>query len=216
MPARVSGLIVGLTGGIGSGKSAAAECFAKLGAAVIDMDAIARELSMADGEAMPMLRAAFGAGIVASDGSLDRTAMRQLAFSDAEARRKLEAILHPMIRAIAEARCRQALAEGAPYVILVVPLLIESPDYRQRVDRVAVVDCEDEVRVLRVVARSGLGRPEVERIMAAQLSRQERLAAADDIINNDGSFEDLAKRVADRHRLYLGLAVKYAENPATG
>lgn len=209
-------LVIGLTGGIGSGKSAAAECFAKLGATVIDTDAIARELTMADGGAMPALRAAFGAGVVAPDGSLDRAAMRQLAFSDAEARRRLEAILHPMIRAVAETRCRQALAAGAPYVVLVVPLLIESSDYRQRVDRVAVVDCEDEVRVRRVMARSGLDRPEVERIMTAQFGRPERLAAADDIIENNGSLEDLAERVADCHRLYLGQVAKSAENPTTG
>ena len=216
MPAGVSRLIVGLTGGIGSGKSAAAECFAKLGVTVIDTDAIARELTTANGEAMPALRMAFGVGVVAADGSLDRPAMRQLAFSNTEVRRKLEAILHPMIRAVAEARCRQALEAGAPYVVLVVPLLIESRDYRQRVDRVAVVDCEDEVRFRRVMARSGLDRPEVERIMAAQLGRRERLAAADDVIDNNGSLEDMAKRVADCHRLYLGLVANSAENPATG
>lgn len=202
------GLIVGLTGGIGSGKTTVEKLFAELGAAVVDVDVIAHELTGPGGDAMPALAAAFGPALVGADGSLDRPAMRALAFGDADARRRLEGILHPLIRARADARCRQALAAGAPYVILTVPLLIESGDYRRRVDRVLVVDCDDEIRIARVVARSGLTRAEVERIMAAQSSRNERLTAADDIVDNNGEADRLRTQVARLHRNYLGLAAE--------
>ncbi|MBI4997275.1 MAG: dephospho-CoA kinase [Rhodocyclales bacterium] len=195
--------IVGLTGGIGSGKSAAAECFAALGAAVVDTDAIAHELTGPDGGAMAAIETEFGKAVVATDGRLDRALMRRLAFEDPGVRQRLEGILHPLIRAQAEVRSRSALAGGAPYVILVVPLLVEAGDYRHRVDRVIVVDCDDEARVARVMARSGLTRAEVERIMGAQIGRQERLAAADDVIDNGGTFDDLAGQVAQLHRRYL-------------
>jgi len=202
--------VVGLTGGIGSGKSAAEKLFTDLGAAAVDTDVIARELTGTDGAAMPALAAAFGAAVVAADGGLDRPAMRALAFADPAARRRLEAVLHPMIREESARRCGSALAAGAPYVILSVPLLIEAGDYRRRVDRVLVVDCDDEVRIARVMARSGLARTEVERIMAAQCNRAERLTAADDIIRNDGSFDMLAAQVAALHGDYLKLAAQKA------
>jgi dephospho-CoA kinase len=192
-------MIVGLTGGIGSGKSAAAAMFAELGAAVVDTDAIAHELTGPAGEAMPAIRQAFGDAVVAADGRLDRTAMRRLAFADADARRRLEAILHPLIRAEGDIRCRTALAAGAPYAVLVVPLLVESGDYRRRVDRVVVVDCDDETRARRVMERSGLSRSEVAVIMAAQIGRSARLAAADDVIGNDGGLDDLRRQVASLH-----------------
>ncbi len=200
------GLIVGLTGGIGSGKSAVADRFAALGIPVIDADVIAHELTGPDGAAMAAIRAAFGDEVVAADGRLDRAAMRRQAFADADARRRLEAILHPMIRLEGERRSRAALAAGAPYVILVVPLLVESGGYRDRVDRVLVVSCANDVRIARVAARSGLSRAEVEAIMAAQASDAERLAAADDVIDNGGSLADLAERVAQLHSRYLALA----------
>jgi dephospho-CoA kinase len=209
----MSGLIVGLTGGIGSGKTAAAECFAALGAVVVDTDAIAHELTAPGGAAMPVLKAAFGRSVMAADGRLDRASMRRQAFSDPETRKRLEAILHPMIRARADSRCREALAAGAPYVVLVVPLLVESRAYQRRVDRVVVVDCDDETRIGRVMARSGLSRAEVERIMATQASRAERLAVADDVIDNNGSREHLAAQVAELHRRYTA---DFAETPATG
>ncbi|OHC68227.1 MAG: dephospho-CoA kinase [Rhodocyclales bacterium GWA2_65_20] len=202
----MTGLIVGLTGGIGSGKSAAADHFAALGAATVDTDVIARELTGAAGAAMPALRAAFGPGVVTAAGSLDRAAMRELAFGDAALRARLEAILHPLIRAESERRCAAALAAGAPYVVLVVPLLVESGDYRQRVARVVVVDCAAETRLARVMARSGLVRAEVEAIMAAQAGREERRAAADDLIDNDGDLESLRRQVEMLHRHYLELA----------
>jgi dephospho-CoA kinase len=202
------GLIVGLTGGIGSGKSAAANLFGDLGAVVVDTDIIAHQLTGPGGLAMPALAAAFGPTMMASDGSLDRPAMRALAFADLAARKRLEAILHPLIREESTLRCQQALAGGAPYMMLAVPLLIESGEYRQRVDRVLVVDCEDEVRIARVAARSGLSRDEIQRIMATQCSRAARLTAADDIIDNTGTPDKLTPQVARLHREYLKLAAR--------
>lgn len=213
MSEGVNGLIVGLTGGIGSGKSAAAECFAKLGAAVVDTDAIAHELTGPGGAAMPALKSAFGQAVMAADGRLDRETMRRQAFADADTRKRLEAILHPMIRARSDARCIDALAAGAPYVVLVVPLLVESGAYEGRVGRVVVVDCDDEVRIARVMARSGLARAEVERIMAAQASRAQRLAVADDVIDNNGSLDLLGEQIAQLHDRYLK---EYANTPTTG
>jgi dephospho-CoA kinase len=192
------GLIVGLTGGIGSGKSAAADCFARLGVPVVDADVIARELTGPHG--------AFGDAVLAADGSLDRAAMRRLAFADAAGRSRLEGILHPAIRAEADRRCQAAIAAGAPYVVLVVPLLVESGDYRRRVGRVAVVTCGNDARIERVMARSGLSRSEVEAIMAAQADDAERLAAADDVIDNSGDLAQLAAQVDRLHAEYLALA----------
>lgn len=202
----MSGLVVGLTGGIGSGKSAAAERFAALGAAVVDTDAIAHELTAPAGAALAALRAAFGDGVVAADGRLDRAAMRALVFADPLARHRLEAILHPLIRAEAERRTAAALAAGAPYVVLVVPLLVESGDYRQRVGRVVVVECDEETRIDRVVSRSGLEPDEVRRIMAAQASPEARRQAADDLIDNGGDQDLLRRQVDELHRRYLSLA----------
>ncbi len=202
----MTGFVVGLTGGIGSGKSAAAADFATLGAAVVDTDAIAHELTAPGGAAMPALRAAFGAAVVAADGSLERKAMRALAFADAAARSRLEGILHPMIRTEADRRCAAAFAAGAPYAVVVVPLLVESGGWRERVARVAVVDCSEQTQVARVMARSGLERAEVERIMAAQATRQQRLGAADDVIDNDGDRENLVRQVKMLHAGYLKAA----------
>ena len=199
----MTGLTIGLTGGIGSGKSAAAECFSRLGAAIVDSDAIAHELTAPGGAAMPVLKSAFGKAVMAADGRLDRVRIRRQAFADPEVRKRLEAILHPMIRARADERCQEALDAGAPYVVLVVPLLVESGAYEGRVDRVAVVDCDDETRIARVMARSGLSRLEVERIMAAQATREQRLAAADDVVDNNGTHADLEAQVRDLHSRYL-------------
>jgi dephospho-CoA kinase len=213
MPEGINRRVVGLTGGIGSGKSVAAEYFAALGAAVVDTDAIAHELTGPGGAAMAALEAEFGKVVVAADGRLDRALMRRLAFDDPGVRQRLEAILHPLIRAQADVRCDEALASGAPYVVLVVPLLIESGDYRQRLVRVVVVDCDDDTRIARVMARSGLTRVEVERIMGVQAGREARLAAADDIIENQGNLDDLARQVAELHRDYVA---NFAKSTATG
>ncbi len=197
-------LVVGLTGGIGSGKSTVAEAFAAFGVTVVDTDAIAHELSSAQGGAIPEIVAAFGAGVLRPDGALDRAAMRRLVFSDSAAKGRLEAILHPMIRRESEKRCRNAV--NSPYVVLVVPLLVENESYGQLVDRVLVIDCEESAQIARVVARSGLAEEEVRAIMAVQATRAERLAAADDVLVNDQGREILRVRVADLHRQYLALA----------
>jgi len=208
MSGSLPGFVVGLTGGIGSGKSAAAAIFAELGAAVVDTDAIAHALTSTGGAAMAAIRSAFGATVIRADGALDRAAMRRLAFTDADAKRRLEGILHPLIRTASQHLCEDELARGVPYVVLVVPLLVESGSYRNRVARVVVVDCSEDAQVARVLARNGLQPEEVRRIMAAQATRAERLAAADDTIDNDGEIARLRPQVEKLHRKYLGLAAK--------
>ncbi|HSG75362.1 MAG TPA: dephospho-CoA kinase [Burkholderiales bacterium] len=195
--------IVGLTGGIGSGKSAAADEFARLGAAVVDTDAIAHELTRAGGAAIAGVRRVLGDEFVDASGAMDRAKVRSLVFSDRAARARLEGLLHPMIRAESE---RRIGAATAPYVVHVVPLLVESPDYRQRVQRVLVVDCSPQVQKARVGQRSGLAIDEVERIIDAQIPRETRLAAADDVIDNSGSLDALHKQVRALHRRYLDMA----------
>ena len=195
--------IVGLTGGIGSGKSAAAKLFEELGAAVVDTDAIAHELTAPGGAAVAPIRAAFGDEVVAPNGALERPAMRRKVFADAQAKGRLEAILHPMIRAEAD---RRSAAVRAPYVVLAVPLLVESGGYRSRVQRVTVVDCPEEVQVARVMSRSGLSAEEARAIMAAQVSREARLAVADDVIDNGGELAALRPQIEALHRRYLEMA----------
>ena len=204
----MSNFVVGLTGGIGSGKSAATDCFAAHGIGVVDTDAIAHELTAADGAAMPALRAEFGREVAAADGALDRSRMRRLAFADPAVRWRLEGILHPMIRELAGERCRTAVSS---YVILAVPLLVESGTYRQRCDRVVVVDCPESLQISRVMARNGLGETEVCAILATQASRDQRLAAADDVLANDGDLATLRVQIADLHQRYLRLAAQKAK-----
>jgi dephospho-CoA kinase len=194
---------VGLTGGIGSGKSAAADAFGTLGADVIDTDEISRELTGPRGGAMHAIAQAFGPDYVQADGSLERARMRRLVFGDAEAKHKLEALLHPLIRAEARARLE---ASQAPYAVLVVPLLIETGAYRELIDRVLVVDCDEALQVRRTMARSGLPEAEVRAIMRAQLPRAERLASADDVLSNDSDMEALQEGVAALHARYLAAA----------
>lgn len=196
-------LVIGLTGGIGSGKSAAADEFARLGATVVDTDAIARELTCSGGAAITGVRRLFGDAYVDSSGAMDRRKMRELVFADPAAKQRLEALLHPLIRE--ESQRRIAAAKG-PYVVHVVPLLIESPDYRRRVDRVLVIDCPDQLRLARVRTRSGLTEDEVHRIFSAQATSTERRAAADDLVDNEGSLEELHAQVHALHRRYLELA----------
>lgn len=198
--------VVGLTGGIGSGKSLAAERFAALGVPVVDTDAIAHELTAEGGAALAPIRAAFGAAVLTPAGALDRAALRRIVFADAAARARLEAILHPLIRSEAERRLRRPAGADFPYAVLVVPLLIESGDYRARVDRICVVDCPEETQIARVMARSGMARAEVEAIMAAQASRAARLAAADDVVDNAGERAALVAQVDALHAKYRNLA----------
>ena len=199
----MSDFVVGLTGGIGSGKSTVADAFVELGAALVDTDAIAHELTAPGGAAMPALIAAFGPAIADPSGALDRAAMRRLAFADPGVRQHLEGILHPMIRQLSDARCRAA---SAPYVILAVPLLVESGSYRERCQRILVVDCPESLQIARVMARNGISEAEVRAILAAQASREARLAIADDVVVNDGERTILYRAVADLHAKYLTLA----------
>ena len=194
-------LVVGLTGGIGSGKSTVADGFATLGAALVDTDVIAHELTGAQGGAMPEIVAAFGTSVLLPKGDLDRAAMRRLVFYDAAAKNRLEAILHPMIRRESAVRCQAAT--GVPYVLLVVPLLVENESYRRLVDRILVVDCDEFAQVSRVMARNGLSREEVGAIMATQASRAERLAVADDVLLNGENWGTLRARITVFHQRML-------------
>jgi dephospho-CoA kinase len=199
---------IGLTGGIGCGKSKAAEMFAKLGADVVDTDAIAHEITAPAGLAMPAIAESFGPEYVRADGSLDRERMRQLVFSDPTAKKRLEAITHPLIRA--ESQRRVETGTG-PYVLLVVPLLLETGAYRSLLRRVLVVDCEEAQQIERVIARSGLSEDEARRIMAAQLPRMQRLEHADDVLSNDADIQALRSQVEALHARYLAAAAKQAK-----
>ncbi|MDP2143706.1 MAG: dephospho-CoA kinase [Gallionella sp.] len=194
-------LVVGLTGGIGSGKSTVADLFASHGAAIIDTDAISHRLTQSGGIAIPSIRAGFGERYIGDDGALNRSEMRALVFSDPTAKSRLEQLLHPLILSLAESELSQASA--APYAILVVPLLPQAPAFRRLVQRLLVVDCDEATQLGRVVRRSGLPEAEVRAIIAMQTPRTERLALADDIIRNDGDLEGLAEQVAALHRSYM-------------
>ena len=200
-PGRVRS--IGLTGGIGSGKSTVAALLVRHGAALVDTDAIARALTLPGGAAIAAIADTVGAAMIGADGALDRERMRQQVFADPAAKARLEAILHPLIAAQAE---REAEAAGARIVVFDVPLLAESTRWRARVDRILVVDCPVEVQIQRVGERSGLARAEVERILAAQATRDARLAVADDVIDNGGTPDLLPPRVAALHQRYLELA----------
>jgi len=197
---------IGLTGGIGSGKSTVATLLAGLGAALIDTDAIARAIAQPQGAAMPAIEAAFGPEFIAPDGGLDRDRMRALVFAEPAAKKRLEAILHPLIGAECD---RQAAAASGPLVVFDVPLLVESQRWRTRVERVLVIDATEETQVQRVMARSGWSAEAVRAVIAQQAPRALRRAAADALIFNDGlSPEELAAEV--RH-----LWERWAAAPAT-
>ncbi len=196
---------VGLTGGIGSGKTTVADCFARLGVPVVDTDVIARDLTAPGGAALPQIRAVFGDAVMRADGTLDRAALRRRVFADPAARRELEAILHPRIREVVEARLATL---DAPYALIVIPLLVETGGYRGLLDRVLVVDCPEEMQIARVISRSGLTHDEVAAILAAQAGRAARLAAADDVIVNTATPEILRGEVAALHEHYLALSGK--------
>jgi dephospho-CoA kinase len=203
-------LQIGLTGGIGCGKTTVANMFAALGAAVVDTDLIAHSMTTPGGPAMAAIGAEFGATYITPEGALDRAAMRALVFSDRAAKQRLEAILHPLIRAAAEAEA--AAAQGA-YVIFVVPLLIESGNWRGRVARVLAIDCSEATQISRVMARNGLQEAQVKAIMATQVSRQARLAAADDVITNDDGIAALEPQVEALHQIYMAISARMAGIP---
>lgn len=199
-----SALRVGLTGGIGSGKSTVAAILRDGGAAVIDADAISRHLTAAGGAALGAITEAFGPKMLAADGSLDRQAMRALVFSDPAAKHKLESIIHPLVARVTGEQARAALEQGARLLVFDVPLLVESLDrWRPRIDRIWVIDCEPETQIARVMTRSGLTREEVLRIMAQQASRAQRLACADHVTLNEGlSLEALRTQVLQTARSF--------------
>lgn len=196
---------IGLTGGIGSGKTRVADLLQSWGASVVDTDAIAHGLTAARGAAMPALIECFGAQAVRADGAMDRDWMRARVFGDPDARKRLETILHPLISSQTEQLAR---ASTGPYLVFVVPLLVESGRWAARVDRVCVVDCEPEIQVARVQSRSGLTPETIRRIMTAQADRNSRLAAADDVIFNGAgvSTAQLECAVSERHRQWLAQA----------
>jgi dephospho-CoA kinase len=196
-------LEIGLTGGIGCGKTTVADMFGALGATLVDTDLIAHALTTPGGAAMPAILAAFGTAFAAPDGALERARMRELVFRDPQAKARLEAILHPMIRAETAA---QAAAARGPYTIFIVPLLVESGGWRERVARVLVVDCAETTQVARVMARNGLSEVQVKAIMANQVTRAQRLAVADDVIDNDDGVAALASQIALLHANYMAIS----------
>jgi dephospho-CoA kinase len=195
--------VVGLTGGIGSGKTVVADAFAALDVEVIDTDLLAHQLSAAGQPGYKAILAAFGGGLLRADGELDRAALRRLVFADARARARLEAVLHPLIGADV---ARQIEAWQGPYGVIVVPLLLERAGMRSLINRILVVDCPEADQVRRVVARNGLSPEEVRAIMATQIDREHRLAAADDVLNNTGMPDAIAPQVEALDRRYRDFA----------
>ncbi len=196
--------LIGLTGGIGSGKSTVAILFKECGVSVLDCDEISHQLTRAGGEAIAPIRAEFGDAFIDGNGALDRARMRHVAFSDASSRGRLEAILHPMIRV---RMLEQVQANSAQdYLLLVIPLLLEAGNYRELVQRILVVDCAEETQLARTMRRSGMIEQEVRAIMAGQIARAERLQCADDMIRNDSDMDSLRLQVKQLHRKYLDIS----------
>lgn len=202
----MSNYIVGVSGGIGSGKSTVAEGFARRGAAVVDTDHVAHALTASQGAAMAPIRQVFGDEVIAADGALDRAVMRRRVFADPAERQRLEAILHPLIR---QESHRQCAAATAPYVLLLIPLLAETQvaSPYEFLDRILIVDCSEATQVSRVMQRNGLGEAEVRAIMATQADRSRRLALADDIVVNEGERESLQTQIDALHQRYQELAL---------
>jgi len=194
---------VGLTGGIGSGKTTVADMFGARGAAVIDTDQIAHHLTTIDGLALPAIRKQFGDAFLTPEGAMDRPKMREYVFSDLAAKRRLESILHPLIRTETIRAAQQS--QGA-YLLFVVPLLVESAQWQGQVSRILVIDCMEELQIQRVVQRNGLSESQVHAIMATQATREARRAVADDIILNNGDAAALVPEVDRLHALYCSLA----------
>lgn len=211
---RSAPLRLGLTGGIGSGKSTVAALLADCGAVVIDADAISRQTTATGGAAIEALRATFGPAFITADGALDRMRMRQQAFADPSTRQQLETIIHPLVQEQTQSQIDAATAAGAACIVLDIPLLVESSlaerskgrrHWREKLDRILVVDCTPTTQLNRVVQRSGLSRAEVEAIIAQQVSRAQRLQAADHVICNEGiSLAQLGAQV-QRLATWIGL-----------
>jgi dephospho-CoA kinase len=195
--------LIGLTGGIGSGKTAVSNLFAQLGAGIVDTDLIAHQITAPGGKAIPLIRDHFGAEFIDNGGALDRAKMRSLVFQNSEAKKALEEITHPLIRQETLRQANQLADAGAPYLLLVVPLLIESGAWIDQIDYLVVVDCPEETQIQRVMHRSNLSRTEVEAILKAQASRQERLALANTVIDNQGKLSELKSAVQELHQKIL-------------
>jgi len=196
-------LFIGLTGGIGSGKTAVSDALAKLGAGVVDTDLIAHQITAPNGIAIPFIQKQFGPEYIASNGALDRVKMRSLVFGNTQARKSLEAITHPLIRSETVRQTKELLQQNSPYIVFVVPLLIESGSWQQSIDYLVVVDCSEEIQIERVMHRSNLPRNEVERMLKAQASRKERLERADFVIENQGTLKELESEVIKLHQKIL-------------
>ena len=197
--------LIGLTGGIGSGKTAVSNLFAQLGAGIVDTDLIAHQITAPGGKAIPLIRDHFGSEFIDNGGALDRAKMRSLVFQNPEAKKALEAITHPLIRQETRRQAGQLTDAGVPYLLLVVPLLIESGAWIDQIDYLVVVDCSEETQIQRVMHRSNLSRTEVEAILKAQASRQERLALANAVIDNQGKLSELKTAVQELHQKILGI-----------
>ncbi|WP_353154521.1 dephospho-CoA kinase [Herminiimonas fonticola] len=202
-PVRKNRFSVGLTGGIGSGKSTVADLFATLGADVIDTDVIAHQLTASNGAAIAAIKSTFGAAFITESGAMNRARMREAVFADPATKKRLEAIIHPLIRAETEHAAAQA---NGPYIVFVVPLLVESGFWQQRVSRVLLIDCPEEIQIRRVMQRNTLTEQQVRAIMATQVPRADRLAAADDVIVNDSDTAALLPQVQRLHQQYVALA----------
>jgi dephospho-CoA kinase len=196
-------LLIGLTGGIGSGKSTVASLFEQLGVRIIDTDAISRGLSQANGEAVPAIRDTFGAAFIDETHALDRGKMRKLVFTNPTAKKQLEDILHPLI--LKQARQLAATVTSAPYTLVVIPLLFEVQDYRGWLQRTLLVDCPEEIQVSRTMQRSGLDKPLAQSIIAQQIARSQRVALADDIIRNDSDLPSLSAQIGLLHSRFLSI-----------
>ncbi len=195
-------LVVGLTGGIGCGKSMASKLFSELGIKIIDTDLIAQQFTGSDGLAIDLIREKFGQDFINADGALNRNKMRALVFSDNDARLKLEKILHPLILKETQLQIEQA---HSPYIIVVIPLLFEKNDFHHLIQRTLVIDCDEQQQLIRTMTRSQLSEQQVSAIMATQVSRQTRLRNADDIIINDQDINYLKSQVLQLHHKYLSL-----------
>lgn len=196
-------LLIGLTGGIGCGKSTVSALFKKFGVRIIDTDELSRELTQSGGAAIAQIRNAFGVDYIDTSGALDRARMRELIFSHPAEKQRLEAIIHPLI--LKQTQELAQAATSAPYTLLVIPLLFETQSYRNWLSRILVVDCPEDLQIERTMQRSGLDRRAVESIMAQQIARSERLALTDDVICNDGDLSALSNRVTRLHQQYLTL-----------
>lgn len=195
--------VVGLTGGIGCGKSSASQFFSDLGIDVIDTDIIARQLTQPNGSAISLIQNTFGSSIIAADGTLDRNKMRDLVFANSELRHKLEQILHPLILKAVIRRIKQS---QAPYVIVVIPLLFETNDYNHLIRHILVIDCDEQQQLLRTMERSNLSEQKVRSIMATQVTRETRIQKADDVILNNQDIEYLKAQILLLHHKYLALS----------